>query len=60
VRLRAHDGNRTAAVNYFPPSQHPETAGLVNERKVGQWSYYRISDGVVIDMMNHARLLKKK
>ena len=35
-------------------------AGLVNERKVGQWSYYRISDGSVIDLMNHARLLKKK
>lgn len=35
-------------------------AGLVNERKVGQWSYYRISDGSVIDLMNHARLIKKK
>jgi len=42
------------------PSQHPETGRPVNERKVGKWSYYRISDGVVIDMMNQCKTVKKE
>ncbi|MGB3944222.1 MAG: metalloregulator ArsR/SmtB family transcription factor [Methanothrix sp.] len=35
-------------------------AGLVRERKDGKWSYYRIADGAVIDMIKQAEVLKKK
>jgi len=34
-------------------------AGLVKERKDGKWSYYRLADGAVIEMVKHARALKK-
>jgi DNA-binding transcriptional ArsR family regulator len=37
-----------------------EDAGLIKERKEGKWCRYRISDGTVIDMVNLARLLKRK
>ena len=37
-----------------------EDAGLVKERKEGKWCVYRISDGTVMDMVNLARLLKRK
>lgn len=37
-----------------------EDAGLVKERKEGKWCLYRISDGTVVDMVNLARLLKRK
>jgi DNA-binding transcriptional ArsR family regulator len=37
-----------------------EDAGLVKERKEGKWCLYRISDETVMDMVNLARLLKKK
>lgn len=37
-----------------------EDAGLIKERKDGKWCHYRISDGAVIEMINLARLLKKK
>ena len=32
-------------------------AGLINERKVGKWSHYRLSYGAVVEMMNLAELL---
>lgn len=35
-------------------------AGLVKERRDGKWSYYRLADGAVIEMVKHARALKKK
>lgn len=35
-------------------------AGLVRERKDGKWSYYRIADGAVIEMIKQAEVLKKK
>ena len=35
-------------------------AGLVKERRDGKWSYYRLADGAVIEMVKHARVLKKK
>ena len=37
-----------------------EDAGLIKERKEGKWCLYRISDGTVMDMINLARLLKRK
>ena len=37
-----------------------EDAGLIKERKEGKWCLYRISDGTVMDMVNLARLLKRK
>ena len=37
-----------------------EDAGLIKERKEGKWCLYRISDGTVVDMINLARLLKRK
>ncbi len=35
-------------------------AGLVKERRDGKWSYYRLADGAVIEMVKYARALKKK
>jgi DNA-binding transcriptional ArsR family regulator len=37
-----------------------EDAGLIKERKEGKWCLYRISDGTVMDMVNQARLFKRK
>ena len=37
-----------------------EDAGLIKERKQGKWCHYRISDGAVMDMVNLARLFKRK
>lgn len=35
-------------------------AGLIKERKDGKWSYYRLADGAVIEMINQVNLLKGK
>lgn len=35
-------------------------AGLVKERRDGKWSYYRIADGAVIEIVREAEALKKK
>jgi len=35
-------------------------AGLVRERKEGKWSYYRLADGAVLEMLKQAEVLKKK
>ncbi len=35
-------------------------AGLVKERRDGKWSYYRLADGAVIEMLKQARALKGK
>jgi ArsR family transcriptional regulator len=32
-------------------------AGLVRERKDGKWSYFRLSEGAVIELLNQAKLL---
>jgi ArsR family transcriptional regulator len=32
-------------------------AGLIKERKEGKWSYFRLSDGAVIEILNQAKLL---
>jgi DNA-binding transcriptional ArsR family regulator len=37
-----------------------EDAGLIKERKEGKWCLYRISDGTVMEMVNLAKLLKRK
>jgi ArsR family transcriptional regulator len=37
-----------------------EDAGLIKERKQGKWCHYRISEGAVMDMVNSARLFKRK
>jgi DNA-binding transcriptional ArsR family regulator len=37
-----------------------EDAGLIIERKDGKWCHYRLSDGAVIEMINLARLLKRR
>ncbi len=34
--------------------------GLVRERKDGKWSYYRLADGAVLEMLKQAEVLKKK
>ncbi|OPY55134.1 MAG: DNA-binding transcriptional repressor ArsR [Methanosaeta sp. PtaU1.Bin060] len=34
-------------------------SGLVKERRDGKWSYYRLADGAVIEMIKHAHALKK-
>lgn len=33
--------------------------GLVKERRDGKWSYYRLADGAVIEMVKQAKVLKK-
>ena len=35
-------------------------AGLIRERRDGKWSYYRLADGAVVEMVKQARALKKK
>lgn len=35
-------------------------AGLVKERRDGKWSYYRLADGAVNEMVKQAGALKKK
>jgi ArsR family transcriptional regulator len=37
-----------------------KNAGLIKERKEGKWSYYRLSDGAVIEILNQAKLLHDK
>jgi DNA-binding transcriptional ArsR family regulator len=34
-------------------------SGLVKERRDGKWSYYRLADGAVIEMIKQASVLKK-
>ena len=33
-------------------------AGVVSRRRAGKWSYYRLADGAVIDLLDHAALLE--
>jgi DNA-binding transcriptional ArsR family regulator len=35
-------------------------AGLVRERRDGKWSYYRLADGAVVEMLKQAEVLKKQ
>ena len=35
-------------------------AGLIKERRDGKWSYYRLADGAVNEMIKQAEALKKK
>lgn len=37
-----------------------KSAGLIKERKEGKWSYFRLSEGAVIEMLNQAKLLHEK
>lgn len=37
-----------------------KNAGLIKERKEGKWSYFRISEGAVIEILNQAKLLTDK
>ena len=37
-----------------------KNARLIKERKEGKWSYYRLSDGAVIEILNQANLLTKE
>ena len=37
-----------------------KNAGLIKERKEGKWSYFRLSDGAVIEILNQAKLLHDK
>lgn len=34
-------------------------AGLVKERRDGKWSYYRLTDGAVVEIIKQAGVLKK-
>lgn len=34
-----------------------KNVGLIKERKEGKWSYFRLSDGAVIELLNQAKLL---
>lgn len=34
-----------------------KNAGMIKERKEGKWSYFRLSDGAVIELLNQAKLL---
>lgn len=34
-----------------------KNAGLIRERKEGKWSYFRLSEGAVIEILNQAKLL---
>lgn len=36
-----------------------KVAGLVKERRDGKWSYYRLADGAVNEMVKQAEVLKK-
>ncbi len=35
-------------------------AELVRERRDGKWSYYRLADGAVVEMLKQAEVLKKQ
>lgn len=37
-----------------------KSAGLIKERKEGKWSYFRLSEGAVIEILNQAKLLHEK
>ncbi len=37
-----------------------KNAGLIKERKEGKWSYFRLSDGAVIEMLIQVKLLVDK
>ncbi|AAM31942.1 transcriptional regulator, ArsR family [Methanosarcina mazei Go1] len=37
-----------------------KSAGLVKERKEGKWSYFRLSEGAVIEILNQAKLLHER
>lgn len=37
-----------------------KSAGLIKERKEGKWSYFRLSEGAVIEILNQAKLLYDK
>jgi len=37
-----------------------KSAGLIKERKEGKWSYFRLSEGAVIEILNQAKLLHGK
>lgn len=37
-----------------------KNAGLIKERKEGKWSYFRLSEGAVIEILNQAKLLTEK
>lgn len=34
-----------------------KNAGLIKERKEGKWSYFRLSEGAVIELLNQVKLL---
>lgn len=34
-----------------------KNAGLVKERKEGKWSYFRLSDGAIIELLKQVKLL---
>ncbi|MDD2615380.1 MAG: metalloregulator ArsR/SmtB family transcription factor [Methanosarcina sp.] len=34
-----------------------KSAGMIKERKEGKWSYFRLSDGAIIELLNQAQLL---
>jgi len=37
-----------------------KSACLIKERKEGKWSYFRLSEGAVIEILNQAKLLYDK
>jgi len=37
-----------------------KNAGVIKERKEGKWSYFRLSDGAVIELLNQAKLLMEE
>lgn len=37
-----------------------KSAGLVKERKEGKWSYFRLSDGAIIELLKQVKLLVNK
>ncbi len=37
-----------------------KNAGLVKERKEGKWSYFRLSDGAIIELLKQVKLLVDK
>jgi len=37
-----------------------KNAGVIKERKEGKWSYFRLSDGAVIGLLNQAKLLMEE
>jgi DNA-binding transcriptional ArsR family regulator len=37
-----------------------KNAGLIKERKEGKWSYFRLSDGAIIELLKQVKLLVDK